>query len=428
MPPYRKLKISDNRRFLLYDDGAPFFYLADTAWELFHRCDRGEADLYLRDRAAKGFTAVQAVALAELDGLRAPNPYGHLPLEDEDPARPNGAYFEHVDYIVDRAHELGLYVALLPTWGDKFNRKWGKGPEVFTPENARAFGRFLGARYGGKNIIWVLGGDRDLETDLHAAIVRATAEGIKEGDGGFGLMTFHPQGGKSSSTYVHAEPWLDFHMIQSGHHRFCRTYEMVERDYRFRPARPTMDAEPGYEDHPNHFNPRRGWLDEHDVRRSLYWSLFAGGCGYTYGCHDIWQMWQGGREPVSWARTPWKEALAFPGSAQVGHARALLEERPYQTRVPDQSVVAGDCGRDGQHIRAARCSEGNYILVYLPEGQWVEVDMRALRGDRARARFFNPRSGEYRQVGEVECGPRVLLEPPYDPAGRDWVLALDSAQ
>src|SRR4051812_49950555 len=86
--PLPRLKVSENRRFLVREDGSPFFYLGDTAWELFHRLNREEADRYLKDRAARGFTVVQAVAIAELDGHVDPNPYGHLPLTDLDPARP----------------------------------------------------------------------------------------------------------------------------------------------------------------------------------------------------------------------------------------------------------------------------------------------------------------------------------------------------
>ena len=82
-----RLRVSDNGRFLVRDDGLPFFYLGDTAWELFHRLSREETDDYLRDRAAKGFTVVQAVALAE-HGFDRPNFYGDRPLHDLDPARP----------------------------------------------------------------------------------------------------------------------------------------------------------------------------------------------------------------------------------------------------------------------------------------------------------------------------------------------------
>ncbi len=49
-----KLNVSDNKRFLVHEDGTPFFWLGDTAWELFHRLNREEADRYLSNRAEKG--------------------------------------------------------------------------------------------------------------------------------------------------------------------------------------------------------------------------------------------------------------------------------------------------------------------------------------------------------------------------------------
>src|SRR4028118_1178646 len=122
-----KLKVSDNKRFIVTQDGKPFFYLADTGWELLHRLDRKQAVEYLDLRATQGYTAIQAVALAELDGVTDPNPYGHLPLVDKDPTKPAitpGAnpndkqaydYWDHVDYIVDQANARGLYIAMLPS-------------------------------------------------------------------------------------------------------------------------------------------------------------------------------------------------------------------------------------------------------------------------------------------------------------------------
>ncbi|MBD0277468.1 MAG: DUF4038 domain-containing protein, partial [Flavisolibacter sp.] len=133
-----QLRVSDNKRFLVTQDNKPFFWLGDTAWELFHRLTREEAEKYLKNRADKGFTVIQAVALAELDGLHDPNPYGEIPLENDDPTKPREAYFQHVDFIINRAAELGLYIGLLPTWGDKvFKDRWGTGPEIFTTDNAR---------------------------------------------------------------------------------------------------------------------------------------------------------------------------------------------------------------------------------------------------------------------------------------------------
>src|SRR5947207_7309478 len=108
--PLPRLKVCENRRFLCAADGKPFFYLADTGWEIFHRLDRKQAADYLDIRASQGFNAIQAVALAEFDGITVPNAYCKLPLIDKDPAspaiaRPN-SYSDHVDYIVDHANTL----------------------------------------------------------------------------------------------------------------------------------------------------------------------------------------------------------------------------------------------------------------------------------------------------------------------------------
>ena len=138
--------VSENKHYILRD-GKPFFWLGDTGWELFHRLDRDQVAYYLKRRAEQGFTVIQAVVLAEFDGLHTPNAYGDLPLLNDNPNTPNEAYFKQVDYVIDKAAEYNLVIGLLPTWGDKiFKEKWGAGPEIFNQENARNYGRWLAQR------------------------------------------------------------------------------------------------------------------------------------------------------------------------------------------------------------------------------------------------------------------------------------------
>jgi hypothetical protein len=418
------LKVSDNQRFLIQDDGTPFFYLGDTAWELFHRLSYSEAEYYLRDRAAKHFTVIQAVVLAEIDGLHTPNANGDTPLHDDDPAQPNEAYFAHVDKVVDLAASLGLYIGMLPTWGDKWNQKWGVGPEIFTPQNARIYGRWLARRYADRPIIWIVGGDRPLESENHQLILRALAEGLREGDGGSHLITMHTWGPHSTSEYVHDEPWLDFHTCQSGHARNSPNYRFIEADYTRQPLRPCMDAEPGYEDMPDNIrNLDGGYLDDWDVRKAIYWALFAGAHGHTYGCNPVWQMWQPGRKALIWPRRPWYEAIHLPGSGQVQYARALLESRPFLSRIPDQSLIASDAGEGTHHVQATRDSAGTYALVYLPAGDDVELNLSPLIADKLLAYWFDPRTGVAQRIGILQRQDRMRFTPP--DGGLDWVLALE---
>jgi hypothetical protein len=428
-PP--RLKISENHRYIVTSDGKPFFYLADTAWELFHRLNREDAELYLKDRAAKHFNVIQAVVLAEFGGLTIPNAYGHLPLLNNDPTKPDEAYFKDVDAVVDQAEAQGLYIGMLPTWGDKVNKKWGQGPEIFNPQNAAVYGEFLGRRYRDKPIIWILGGDRPVENDNQMAIWRAMAAGLRKGDGGAHLITYHPSGLRSSSEWFQKEPWLDFNMLQSGHGaRDIIDWGMIWSDYQKDPTKPTLDGEANYEDHPINWQPQNGYFNDFDVRREAYWAVFAGACGQTYGCHDIWQFYTKSREPVSAARTEWKQALKLPGASQMQHLRALTESRPYLTRVPDQSLLKSPAGKDGDHCQATRDSEGSYAFVYIPNGRTVKVDLGRLNASHVKVWWFDPRDGGANPAGERDAKGEGDFTPPA-PAkpgeANDWVLVLDDA-
>ncbi|MBR9998144.1 MAG: glycoside hydrolase family 140 protein [Cyclobacteriaceae bacterium] len=422
----QQLKISEDGRFMIRQDGKPFFFLGDTAWELFHRLNREEADLYLSNRADKGFTVIQTVVLAELDGLIDPNPYGQVPLKDLDPARPNEDYFSHVDYIVNKAAALGLMIGMLPTWGDKFNIKWGKGPEIFNPEKAFEFGKFLGKRYKDAPIIWILGGDRNPDEDEDFQIIRQMARGLKEGDGGNHLMTFHPQGGENSSTWFHSDDWLDFNFFQSGHGpRDGENYEHTLKNRALSPVKPTMDGEPRYEDHPVRFKPLEyGWFDDFDVRQAGYWSMFSGSCGHTYGNHNIWQMWQEGRTPVSWARTNWKRAMDHSGAFQVGYMKDFFMLFPWQEMKPDQSLILNFNPRNGEYQMAMISGQNDLLFAYTPYGKPIKPDLSRLTPGQLTAYWFNPRDGRFLKIGEFENSYTGEFSPHSMGRGSDWVLVV----
>ncbi|MDX1284838.1 MAG: DUF4038 domain-containing protein, partial [Draconibacterium sp.] len=363
----QNLRVHESKRYLETTDGKPFLWIGDTAWELFHRLNREEAVEYLKNRKAKGINVIQAVVLAERDGLIIPNPYGVVPFNDLDPTQPNEAYFEHVDFIVNEAEKQGLYIGMLPTWGDKvFSNHPGAGPIVFNKENAGIYGEFLGNRYKDKPIVWILGGDRNIANDEVLEIWRAMASGITNGDNGKNLITYHPRGWSSSSKTLHNEEWLDFNMYQSGHSKkFTEVYQFAESDRNLKPTKPTIEGEPAYEDiavkfweHMDFSQPEKdrvptgvlneegliqdksnfkdGFFDDYDVRVHAYWNFLAGACGYTYGNNAIWQMFKKGEGSAIPCLYDWRESMDRPGAFDLQHIRTLLKGK-FHKIIPDQS-------------------------------------------------------------------------------------------
>ncbi len=454
-----RLVVSPNGHYLQCEDGTPFFWLGDTGWELIHRLNREEAVNYLKTRKEQGFNVVQTVLLSEFDGLKAPNAYGSVPLIDRDPTKLNITpgndparadeydYWDHADYIISKAAELGIYIGLLPCWGEYVIPRDGRA--IFNTEfQAYTYGNILGKRYRMcKNIVWILGGDRlPAERSNGLALWRAMAKGIADGTNGANsfagrtdysttFMTYHCFA--SSSEWFQKDEWLGMNMWGSYHsdYSLTRAYEQAIADWNLSKPKPTINGEPAYEEHPVNWLENNGEFTAYDVRQIAYWSVFAGACGHTYGCNPVWQFYDTNRIPITSVHSRWQKALLDEGASQMKYLRNLIESRPMLERVPDQSLIAKGEGVFSDHCIATR---GNsYALVYIPTGYPVTIQMGKLTGDSVAAWWYNPRNGEttgigkYKNAGEVEFTPRaVSRELGWLKTGRgcDWVLVLDDSK
>lgn len=439
-----KLKVSQNRRFLQTEEGAPFFYLGDTAWELFHRLNEVDVQKYCTNRAAKGFNVIQAVALAELDGHKTPNANGHFALIDDDPAKPNEDYFKHVDFTVNYANSLGMYVGLLPCWGNFVCTDNWNPLGLITEKNAYGYGEFLARRYKENGIIWILGGDRP--ANGYEKIWEQMALGIRSVVGNTQLIAYHPRGYQRSSVWFHNAEWCDFNAIQSGHYRqYNNNYEMIAMDYALTPPKPTLDMEPCYEDHPIGFHAQNGWFDEYDCRLAAYRAVFAGAFGHTYGTNSVWQMYDTGRSPIAWARRPWHEALNQPGATQMRFLKNLMLAHPFFSRIPDQSVIIQENdwnGSDYKGFPTDYClgtrdgtvgkNDATYIMVHTPRIVPFWVNASLIPAQKLRCYWYCPRTGQ--------CFVEPVRDniPKLDPLwhhrpwhvkteGMDWVYVVEDA-
>ncbi len=432
------LKVSENKRFLVDENGKPFFWLGDTGWLLFSKLNREEVDQYLTDRAQKGFNVIQVMVLHSLNAV---NVYGDSALINKNVATPmvtKGSNFEdsteydfwdNVDYVVDKAAGKGIYIGMVPVWGG--NVIAGN----VTKEDAVKYAGWLANRYKNKpNIIWMVGGDVRGSDSLD--IWNAIGSTINKIDANH-LITFHPFGRTTSSLWFQNAKWLDFNMFQSGHRRYDQddtkwgfgqdNYKYVNHDYALKPVKPTIDGEPSYEGIPQglHDTTQPYWT-ANDVRRYAYWSVFAGAFGFTYGANSVMQFYKPtDKHPAFGAREYWTEGINLPGAGQMQYLKKLMLSRPFLERVPDQSLIAGENGLKYNYLAATRGK--NYAFIYTYTGRNIPVQMGKISGDKVKASWYKPTNGTTIEIGEFENKGTHEFDPPGEPAdGNDWVLILDS--
>jgi hypothetical protein len=437
-----RLKVSDNGRFLVTQEGKPFFWMGDTAWSI-RKLAPADVDLYLTTRAEQGFTGIQ-IAPASSAGYGGTDYAGNHPFDDGNTDAPNEAFWKNIDSVIEKARDHGLYVMIFPLWGHDLNNTVGTDVG-----KAHRLGLWLGRRYRGRtNVLWSVCGEYDSINDFRLPIseaqkriINAMARGLREGSGATQLMTIHPGAARTSSLDFHHESWLDLNMLQSGHQADANAfgmdenYALIAHDYALPPVKPVYDGEPTYEDTPDAVwvkqsleGPRAG---AEVMRHKAYWAVFAGAFGHTYGHNDMYCFYdpahpeQVGTLPGQ--RGHWKDALKAPGGAQMHHLRALMESRPFLTRIPDQSMIVGGVEQGPRHMQATRDESGSYAMIYVPAaGQTVTVDASKLSGKRLNAWWYDPRTGKAERIkGDYPVGGKLEFTTPAQ--GPDWVLVLDDA-
>ena len=278
--------VSENGKYLLDAKGQPFFWIADTEWGINQRFLREEISAYLDDRQQKGFTVIHfRIPHQERDDKPTlPNQYGLFPFINKDISRPNEEYFKLVDFTLTDMEKRGMVAALLPLWGFVVG---GKYDYNVSEQDVIFYARWIGERYKDrKNIVWVTGGDSGSD-DRWVTLGRE----LKATDAQK-LVTFHPGRRKISSYHLYGDAdWLDFHMTQSGHSiNLPDNYLTINEVYN-ESSRPIINTEPIYEDmHRKQDDGTIYIVPPHQIRKSAYWSLLAGGFGHVYGHADVTRL------------------------------------------------------------------------------------------------------------------------------------------
>jgi hypothetical protein len=436
--PVYPVKVSANNRYLVDQNNTPFLIAGDSPQGLISRLNEKEIDDFFADRQAHGFNTMGWVDVLcsgrdFITNIYATTPDGIRPFTgflrggtdhtNYDLSKPNEAYFQRLDHIVELGakHNLLIFIDPIETAG------WLQTLRNNGLKAATGYGQYLGNRYKKyPNVAWLSGNDfagwRKASDD---ALVLAVAKGIKSVDPGhIQTVEFNPPDGSS----LQDPSWAALIAI-NGAYIYGPTYIQVLHNYNQTPVMPVFLMEAHYELENVGQPPDFGTPPV--LRREEYWAMLSGGKGQFYGNKYTWSFKDG-----------WQRNIDTPGVAQLTIWKDFFTSLPWQDLVPDQdhSVVTAGFGTFGDinqpavsksdYVTASRTPDGGFV-VYMPTARTITVNMASLKAN-ATAKWFDPTNGAYTSIpGQPfpNQGTKAFTPPEKNHDGdSDWVLLLDASK
>lgn len=440
--PGEFMTLDPSGRFLINSfTNKPVFITGDSAWSMITELNDADLELYLSDRAARGFNYIWCAAADNYYQSHPPKDvFGNVPFDGADFTHEDEAYWKHVDYVLTRAQAHGITVALDPGFAGLNSRVGYLASYLDSSDQVLTdYGAFLGERYKkAPNLIWALGGDVDPGSGVVPKIDKV-ARGIRSRDTNH-LMVAEGQPQHAALDTFAGSDWMDLNWL------YFHTTNIPSgnsANYLRTPWLPPFHGEEWYENEEN--------LKPIDLREQDYWAVLSGaylGNG-GFGNSPIWYF---GAGPSAHLGDPsWKSQLGSSGSVGQMYLGKLFRSREHWKLIPDTNHQVMTGGYDSrtyfsaawESFRAlihrepyrlgsassvaARTADGQTIIAYVPNGKaaTVTIAMNEIADPQSQAKcwWFNPRDGSSQLIGTLSTrGTQRFTSPDAE----DWVLVVDS--
>ncbi len=407
------LSVQSGVRHLVTASGGAFLLHADISGAMTTNLTREDAVQYLDDRRARNYTTIIDSVIEHTFARNAPaNIYGDQPFTTPgDFTTPNEPYWQHVDYVLDRAAERGFLMIMVTAWHgvNGGSEGWYSQLVANGATKLRTYGRFLGQRYARfNNILWLQGGDYN---PPDKTLARAIALGINDFIPN-ALQSAHCARGTSPLDYWRGESWLNVNNVYTG-----SSVAVASRAQYAQPEQmPFFLAEAYFE----------GTATVMDFRTYAYHALLSGGCGEASANDAVLNF--------DWDSTAgqWKSHLDSPGSRSMTQLYALFSSVRWDLLMPDTTHVflTGSIQTGQAEAVAAVASDRSFGMCYAPTGRTLTVDLTKLAGPNVTARWFNPATGAFTTISGspfAANSTRSFATPAGGTNQPDWVLLLQSS-
>lgn len=426
------IRISDDERSFVHEDGTPFFYLADTAWNGALMSTGNEWRDYIKERARQKFTAVQWIGTHWRGAPEGDREKRMAYKGTTNRIEINPAFFKALDEKADALTSAGLLNVPGMLWA--IGGPSGKvNPGFSLPDDqAILLARYMLARWGANPAIWIFGGDGDYRgprAERWKRMGRAVFNDVDHAP-----VTMHPGGMQWVWDEFKDEKWHKVVGYQSGHSADDNNLRWLTEgpptvDWTKMPHKPFINLEPPYENHLAYDSKKP--ITPEIIRRAMYWSLFnTPTAGVTYGGHGVWGWDDGAKPPTDHPSTgtplPWQKALLMPGAEQMKPLVEFFTSLDFGRLRPTPVFVVNQPGTSspGKYVAAARTDAKDLMLVYIPEDRTIEIKLDALPPS-PNITWVSPKTGERSPAVAVVTANTCQFPTP---AEGDWILLMTSGK
>lgn len=433
------LRVGPQGRYLIYDDGTPFFWLGDTHWTFVteERWDESNCPKYasqfkacLDIRVEQNYTVYQSNFRDGKD-YHLFGRYEEYLQDSENGLIPNLELMQkNVDPKMQYIAEAGLVNVIGWTWGSAICREG-------MVERYKLLAKYLIARYGAYPVVWSLAGEvpgyfpgqQQEMADKWREVALETVKWDTYGQ----LQSVHQAAGVPFTEVYMGEKWYDFAMTQGGHGDFeiwGGNYSAYHAKF---PRMPIVESESRYEGALSQEGLTRVVTDVM-VRNTAYNAMQNGCCGYTYGVNGVWELqWEAGVGGIGWGDMAWWDGLELPGAQQLSYMKAMYESVKWYKLRPIQHLVDlplfNESLRKRDEAFFTADDEMTTVVGYFQPTSMKFCTIHGLPFRSYTAKWFDPETGVYSVITEdarPEKGVWALPRPEnmFRSARKDAVLIL----
>ena len=449
------VKPAADKRTLVDQNGVAFPILGRTAWFITSLA-ASDQQVFLADTLNRGFNAIefhvlnhdargnnppfdangQAPFLKRLDGAdwNGALTYANINTEAPDFTTPNPAYWAGVDNLLASCESQGILVFMFPAYVGYNGQEQGWMQELVAngPAKMQTYGAWLATRYKNrKSLVWMLGGDMGTPPHAFNSAQTAAENGLLNGlKSVTGQQSVQFSAEWDSGSLAADQTTFGSAVTLNGVYSWTGDVNFHgRRAYARSPVLPAFLLEQPYDEEGpdgNGVNPSA----TQPVRRFIWWGWLSTIGGYVTGNGYVWPFRSGGDGD-------WRNHLDSTGARDLARLNAFIRSQAWNKLVPSglngmRTLITAGGGASpsaADYVAASAAVDGKLLVAYIPPAHAgpITVDMGAMSG-LARARWFDPTSGDYSSIGSgfTNAGPREFLPPGANNSGyTDWVLVLD---